>query len=69
MTEVCIQLEVLTNAIVVDDALRFVSQKSNEDEKDEAEEPDQDKDKGQFEEKQEEEAGEITSAITRNQIF
>jgi predicted transcriptional regulator len=58
------KLDLLTNATVVDDAIRFVSQKSseklksssssnnNEDEKEESEEPDYDEDKDQLEEKQ-----------------
>jgi hypothetical protein len=67
------KLDLLTNATVVDDAIRFVSQKSkewlksdsnNEDNK-ESNEPDYDEDKGQLEEKQEEETGEITT----NQVF
>ena len=65
------EAELLTNATVVDDAIRFVSQKfkervestdsSNEDEK-ESKEPDYDED--QLEEKQEEENGEITTNST-----
>ena len=65
------KLELLTNATVVDDAIRFVlsntskdkkpsSNNSNEDDKEEAEEPDQDEDEeDQLEAKQEEETGEI----------
>jgi hypothetical protein len=69
------KLDLLTNATVVDDAIRFVSQKSKEkvestnsnDEDDkESNEPDYDEDKDQLEEDQEEEAGEITTA---NQVF
>jgi IS30 family transposase len=70
------KLELLTNATVVDDAIRFVSRKSkekgesthssNEDDK-EAREPDYDEDKDQLEEEQEGEAGEI--AITTNAVF
>jgi hypothetical protein len=65
------KLDLLTNATVVDDAVRFVSQKSsdkvesmdggNEDES-ESNEPDYNEDKDQIEEKQEEE-------ITTNQVF
>ncbi|MFL6363786.1 MAG: hypothetical protein ACJ719_01075 [Nitrososphaeraceae archaeon] len=70
------KLDLLTNATVVDDAIRFVSQKSkenlksstssNEDEKEESKEPDYDEDEDQLEEEQEEETGEIT---TINQVF
>jgi predicted transcriptional regulator len=68
------KLELLTNATVVDDAIRFVSSKakqnlksvsdSNEDDK-ESNEPDYDEDKDQLEEEQEEQTGEITT----NQVF
>jgi hypothetical protein len=63
------KLDLLTNAIVVDDAIRFVAGKSKEnkeptnsnDEGDkESNEPDYDKDKDQLEEEQEEETGEAT---------
>jgi hypothetical protein len=63
----------LTNATVIDDAVRFVSQISkeklkssfsNEHEK-ELNEPDYNEDQDQLEEKQEEETGEITT----NQVF
>jgi hypothetical protein len=64
------KLDLLINATVVDDAIRFVSQQSkenlkssstssNQDEK-ESSQPDYDDDKDQLEEKQEEETGEIT---------
>jgi Trp operon repressor len=69
------KLDLLTNATVVDDAIRFVSQKSkekvesmgssNEDDK-ESSEPDYDEDKDQIEEQKEEETAETT---TTNQIF
>jgi predicted transcriptional regulator len=65
------KLDLLTNATVVDDAIRFVSSKSkqntnsNEGDKEESNEPDYDEDKDQLEEEQEEEAGEITF----NQVF
>jgi Trp operon repressor len=69
------KLDLLTNATVVDDAIRFVSDrskekpkplgKSNEDDKEESNEPDYDEDKDQLEEEQEEETGEITT----NQVF
>ena len=72
------KLELLTNATVVDDAIRFVSQKtieklkssndSNEDDKEESKEPDYDEDKDQLEEEQEEETGEINEA-TINRVF
>jgi predicted transcriptional regulator len=66
------KLDLLTNATVIDDAIRFVSQKSNkekiksamEDDK-ESNEPYDDEDKDQLEEKQEEETGETTT----NQVF
>jgi hypothetical protein len=69
-------LDLLTNATVVDDAIRFVSGKSqenlkssstnsNEDDKG-SKDPDYDED--QLEEKQEEETGEI-STITTNKVF
>src|SRR5919197_1993377 len=71
------KLELLTNATVVDDAIRFVSQKSREkiksssssgeDIKEESK-PDYDEDKDQLEEEQEEEAGE-TAAATINKVF
>jgi predicted transcriptional regulator len=71
------KLDLLTNATVVDDAIRFVSEKSNENlkssandnneyDKEESSEPDYDEDKDQLEEEQEEKTGEIT---TTNQIF
>ena len=67
-----IKLDLLTNATVVDDAIRFVSQQSKEKlrssaneseyEKEESNEPDYDEDEHQLEEEQEEEeTGEITS--------
>ena len=65
------KLELLTNAIVVNDAIRYVSQKSKEGLKsldnsnEESKEPDYDE---ELEEKQEEETGEITSTTT-NQVF
>jgi hypothetical protein len=71
-------LELLTNATVVDDAIRFVSEKSKEKlkpsandskyDKEESNEPDYE-DRDQVEEEQEEEAAELTSAVTTNQIF
>ena len=62
------KLDLLTNATVVDDAIRFVSQKSketplvnsNEGDREESKEPDYDED-----EEQEEETGEATT----NQVF
>jgi hypothetical protein len=62
------KLDLLTNATVVDDAIRFVFQKSKENLKsnnsseadiEESNEPDYDEDKDQLEEEQEEETGEI----------
>jgi Trp operon repressor len=71
------KLELLTNATVVDDAIRFVSNRSNEklklrsdnsnEDNKESKEPDYDEDKDQLEERQEEETEEI--ATTTNQIF
>jgi hypothetical protein len=74
------KLELLTNATVVDDAIRFVSQKSKdneklkpsstnsiEDDKEESNEPDYDEDQIE-EEKQEGQTREITIATT-NQVF
>ena len=65
------KLDLLTNAAVVDDAIRFVSSKteekikssasnSNEDNK-ESNEPDYDEDKDQLEEEQEDETGETNT--------
>ena len=74
------KLDLLTNATVVDDAIRFVSSNktkenltssssnSNEGDKEVSEEPDYDEDKDQVEEKQEEETEGITSA-TINKVF
>jgi len=71
------KLDLLTNASVVDDAIRYVSQKSkskeelnssssdNEHNKEESSEPDYEEDKDQLEEEQEEQSGEITI----NQVF
>jgi predicted transcriptional regulator len=71
------RLDLLTNATVIDDAIRFVSQRSkekvksdsdsNEDDKEESNEPDFDDDEDQLEEEQEEETGEISN--TTNQVF
>ena len=65
------KLELLTNATVVDDAIRFVSQKSKEnlmptssssgEDEEESNEPDYDEDKDQLEEEQDEESGEVTT--------
>jgi hypothetical protein len=72
------KLDLLTNATVVDDAIRFVSDRSkeksssssssNEDGKEESKEPDYDQDEDQLEEEQEEETGE-TAAATINKVF
>ena len=72
------KLDLLTNATVIDDAIRFVSDKSkeklkssanvNEHGKEESNEPDYDED--QLDEEQEEEkTREITSTTTTNQVF
>jgi hypothetical protein len=68
------KLDLLTNATVVDDAIRFVSEKSKKNLKlhsedgmmEESDETDYDEDKDQLEEKQEDETGEVTSATTNN---
>ena len=70
------KLDLLTNATVVDDAIRFVSQESKEnlkptssssdEDENESNEPEYNEDKDQLEE-QEEETGEIKS--TTNQVF
>jgi hypothetical protein len=63
------ELDLFTNATVVDDAIRFVSQKSKENLKSSSEgdkeEPDYDEDEDQLEEEREEEAG----GVTINQVF
>jgi hypothetical protein len=69
------KLDLLTNATVVGDAIRFVSQKSQYKEtiksasgkgdEEESNKPDYDEDQDQLEEEQEEETGEITI----NQVF
>jgi hypothetical protein len=73
------KLDLVTNATVVDDAIRFVtsqqskgnlkasSSNSNEGKEEESNEPDYDEDKDQLEEEQEEETGEITT--TTNHVF
>ncbi len=68
------KLDLLTNATVVDDAIRFVSSKtkekiksSTEGDKEESNEPDYNEDTDQLEEEQEEETGETTATI--NQVF
>jgi hypothetical protein len=75
------KLELLTNATVVDDAIRFVSSNKSKDnlissgnnngvDKEESNEPDYDKEEDQLEEEQEREAVAITSSPTTiNQIF
>ena len=71
------RLDLFTNATVVDDAIRFVSQKSGDKEKiksaiegdkEEAKEPDYDDNEDQLEEDQEEKTGE-TAAATINKVF
>jgi hypothetical protein len=70
------KLDLLTNATVVDYAIRFVSQKPKENIKSandregkyESNEPDYDEDQDQLEEEQEEETGE-TSEATINRVF
>ncbi|MFL6424380.1 MAG: hypothetical protein ACJ71R_12415, partial [Nitrososphaeraceae archaeon] len=73
------KLDLLTNATVVDDAIRFVSQKSKEnlkppssssdEDENESNEPDYAEDEDQLEEEQEEKTGEMVSTITTNQVF
>jgi hypothetical protein len=76
------KLDLLTNATVVDDAIRFVSSKSKDNEKlkssslpaddKESKQPDYNEDKDQVEEKQEEEIGDLratTAWTTINQVF
>jgi hypothetical protein len=70
------KMDLLTNATVVDDAVRFISQKStdnlkppsisSDEDENESNEPDYNEDKDQLEE-QEEESGEATG-LTTNQI-
>jgi hypothetical protein len=61
-----VKLDLLTNATVVDDAIRFVSKSSekshfsNNKEEEESKELDYDEDKDQLAEEQEEETGELT---------
>jgi hypothetical protein len=68
------KLDLLTNATVVDDAIRFVSNSrdnqklksaSGKDDQEESNEPDYDEDEDQLEEEQEKETGEMTI----NQVF
>ncbi|MFL6471794.1 MAG: helix-turn-helix domain-containing protein [Nitrososphaeraceae archaeon] len=70
------KLELLNNASVVDDAIRFVSSNKFKDsltsgdnheiEREKSKEPDHDEDEDQLEKEQEEQTGEI---ITANQVF
>ena len=69
------KMDLLTNATVVDDAIRFVSQKSqdkqkiksaiSESDKEESNGSDNDEDEDQLDEEQEEETGDLTT----NQVF
>ena len=71
------KLDLLTNATVIDDAIRFVSDRSkdkeklksssSEGDKEESREPDYDKDKDQLEEEQENE--EAAGETTTNKVF
>ncbi|MFL6341851.1 MAG: hypothetical protein ACJ72U_09940 [Nitrososphaeraceae archaeon] len=71
------KLDLLTNANVVDDAIRFLSQQSkmtikssSEGNQEESKEPDYDEDQGQLEEEQEEEIEEKAAvATTINEVF
>ena len=63
------KMDLLTNATVVDDAIRFVAQKSldsinREDKKEESNQPDYDEDKDRLEDKQEE-----VPEMTTNKVF
>jgi hypothetical protein len=70
------KLDLLTNATVIDDAIRFVSQKSKEktldngkeDEK-ESSKPDYSEDEQLEEEEQEDGSDQITTATTTNEVF
>jgi predicted transcriptional regulator len=68
------KLDLLTNATVVDDAIRFVSKSnenikpSNEDDKEEPNEPNYDEKEDKLEVKQEKQTREISAIIT-NQVF
>ena len=68
------KLDLLKNATVVDDAIRFVSTRSNgnlkssTEGKEESNEPDYDEDKDQLKEEQEEQTGEASEA-TINEVF
>ena len=65
------KLDLLTNATVVDDAIRFVSSKTKENpnfiegDEEESKEPDYDEGTDDLKEEQEEETGKITT----NQVF
>jgi predicted transcriptional regulator len=74
------KLELLTNATVVDDAIRFVSDRSKENlkppssssdegNKEESNEPDYDEDQNQLEEEQEEKTGDTKQETNTNQVF
>jgi hypothetical protein len=71
------KLDLLTNATVVDDAIRFVSSHNPKEnhkpdsssDEDESNEPDYDEDKGRLEEEQEEKTEEVISSVTTNQVF
>ncbi len=70
------KLDLLTNATVIDDAIRFVSQKSKEktldnfkeDERDSSK-PDYSEDEQLEEEEQEDGSDQITTATTTNEVF
>jgi hypothetical protein len=71
------KLDLLTNATVVDDAIRFVSQRSkgkplansNEGDKEESKEPDYNEDKDQLEEEQEKQTAEIAQIKFSNILY
>ena len=71
------KLDLLTNATVVDDAIRFVSDRSNYCQviamnmmaKEESNEPDYNKGKDQLEEEQEDETGTDEVVLTTNAVF
>jgi hypothetical protein len=69
------KLDLLTNATVVDDAIRFVAKDTiksacGKGDEEESNEPDYDEDKDQLEEEQEVETGKIAATtLTTNQVF
>jgi hypothetical protein len=73
-----LKLDLLTNATMVDNAIRFVSQRSkgnkphsssSDEDENESNDPDYDEDEDQPEGEQEEQSGEIAAQITHNEVF